>query len=85
MSQRVIVVDGERWTVTLLHEESQRRHAGGDWHLVRVQFDCVSEPTRAPRTTWLRCEHDIPAHDVLAQYENSQLTEAFLAAEELQF
>jgi hypothetical protein len=85
MSQRTIVVDGESWKVRPLHEESKRRHAGGDWHLVRVRFDPVSEPARTPRATWLRCEHDIPTHDVLAQYEDAQLVEAFLAAEELQF
>lgn len=84
MSEKVIVVDGERWTVRPLPEESQRRHAGGDWHLVRVRFDPLSGAGRGSRATWLRCEHDIPTHDVLAQYEDEQLVEAFLAAEELQ-
>ncbi|MGH7546401.1 MAG: hypothetical protein ACREKI_09485 [Gemmatimonadota bacterium] len=84
MSKKVIVVDGERWTVRPLAEESQRRHAGGDWHLVRVRFDPDSGAGRSPRATWLRCEHDIPTHDVIAQYDEEQLVEAFLAAEELQ-
>lgn len=84
MGERQIVVDGERWKVAPLPETSTRRHAGGDWHLVRVRFDPVSDPDRPPRTTWLRCEHDVPTEDVLDQYEDEPLVEAFLAAEELQ-
>lgn len=82
MAVREIVVDGERWTVRVLPEESERRHAGGDWHLVRVRFD-PAEPGRNPRATWLRCEHDLPVQDVLDQYDDASLVEAFLAAEEL--
>ena len=84
MAVKEIVVDGERWKVSPLPEESKRRHPAGDWHLVRVRFDPVSEPGRAPRATWLRCEHDVPVRDAISQYEDEQLVEAFLAAEELQ-
>ncbi len=70
--------------MTPMPQESQRRHSGGDWHLVRVRFDPVSEPGRTPRATWLRCEHDIPAKDVLSQHEDEPLMDAFLVAEELQ-
>lgn len=84
MAEKVIVVDGERWKVTPLPEASTRRHPAGDWHLVRVRFEPISEPGRAPRVTWLRCEHDVPVYDVVDQYEEEQLVEAFLAAEELQ-
>lgn len=83
-AKREIVVEGERWRVTPLSEESARRHAGGDWHLVRVRFDLIGDPSRAPRATWLRCEHDVPTEDVLSQYEEEALVEAFLVAEELQ-
>lgn len=81
--EREIVVEGERWRVTPLPEESQRRHAGGDWHLVRVRFDPIGDPSRPSRATWLRCEQDVPAEDVLSQYEAEALVEAFLIAEEL--
>ena len=49
---------------------------------VRVRFENVSDPDRPPRTTWLRCEEDVPTKDVIAQYDEGALVEAFLAAEE---
>lgn len=84
MPQKEILVEGERWRVTPLPEMSKKRHASGDWHLVRVRFDPISDPARTPRATWLRCEHATPAHDLLAQYGDEELVEAFLASEELQ-
>ncbi len=80
--EKRIDIDGEEWRVFPLTEASDRLHAGGDWHLVRVRFENVSDPDRPPRTTWLRCEEDVPAKDVIAQYDEAALVEAFLAAEE---
>jgi hypothetical protein len=83
--EKLIDVDGDKWRVYPLTEEADEaeapKHAGGEWHLVPVRFEHV--PGKRPaRRTWLRCEHDVPIADAVAQYDEPALVEAFLAAEE---
>lgn len=80
--ERQIEVDGEAWTVTVLPDETER--SGDDrWHLVRVRFEPEAGSSLPPRETWLRLEEDVPAGDVLDQYEDEQLVEACMVAEEV--
>lgn len=80
--EREIDVDGTRWRVIPLPEEAERPE-GDDWHLARVRFEPLDAADLAPRETWLRLEEDVPAHDVLDQYGDEQLVEAYLVAEEV--
>lgn len=81
MQQRVIEVEGDRWRVISLDREAERVEKD-DWHLARVRFEPVDVDHLPPRETWLRVEEDLPADDVLDQYDEAQLQEAFLVAEE---
>jgi hypothetical protein len=79
--ERIIDIDGSEWRVRALGVDA--RHEGADmWHLARVRFEPRGREG-APRETWLRMEEDVPATDVLDQYGDSQLLEAFLVAEEV--
>lgn len=80
--ERHIEVDGERWTVTALPRRAERAE-DDRWHLARVRFEPVAGSSLPPRETWLRLEEDVPAHDVLDQYEDEQLVEACMIAEEI--
>lgn len=81
--EQTIEVEGQRWRVHALPEQARRESEG--WHLVRVRFDPTGETSHeAPRETWLRLEEDIPAGDVIDQYDRAQLVEAFLVAEEVE-
>ena len=80
--RREIDVDGIRWRVIPLPEEVERVE-DDDWHLARVRFEPVGTSDQPARETWLRLEEDVPAHDVLDQYEDEQLVEAYLVAEEV--
>lgn len=80
--EREIDVDGSRWRVIPLPEEAGRME-DDDWHRARVRFEPIDAPDLPPRETWLRVEEDVPAHDVLDQYEDEQLVEAYLVAEEV--
>lgn len=80
--RREIDVDGSRWRVVALPDEVERAE-GDDWHLARVRFEPLDTPNLPARETWLRLEEDVPAHDVLDQYEDEQLVEAYLVAEEV--
>ena len=82
MTHRVLEIDGLNWTVLALPREVKR--GGADrWHLSRVRFEPLGHGEIAPRETWLRQEEDVPARDVLDQYGDEQLREAFLVAEEI--
>lgn len=82
VTHRVLEIDGLKWTVIALPREVKR--SGADrWHLSRVRFEPLGHLEFAPRETWLRHEEDVPAHDVLDQYDDEELTEAFLVAEEI--
>ena len=81
---RTIDVDGDDWTVRALSREAFRQEAD-PWHFVRVRFDPPGDAVGLlPRETWMRIEEDVPARDVLDQYEDPELVEAFLAAEEVE-
>lgn len=80
---REIDVDGLRWRVISLPERV-RRMEDDDWDLARVRFEPVDSATSLPRETWLRLEVDVPARDVLEQYEDEELAEACLVAEEME-
>lgn len=80
--RREIDVDGSRWRVVALPDVVERAE-GDDWHLARVRFEPLDTPNLPARETWLRLEEDVPAHDVLDQYEDEQLVEAYLVAEEV--
>lgn len=79
--EREIEVEGARWKVYALPEEADRKDED-DWHLARVRFEPVDAPSLPPRETWLRLEEDVPAGDVLDQYGDDALVEAYLVAEE---
>ena len=81
--KRVIEVEGSRWRVVPLPEGAGRAE-GDDWHLARVRFEPLDAHDLPPRETWLRLEEDVPAGDVLDQYEDEQLVEAYLVAEEVE-
>lgn len=81
--EREIVMDGTRWRVIPLAEEAEREEKD-DWHLARVRFEPVGAGNLVPRETWLRLEEDVPADDVLDQYEDEQLVEAYMVAEEVE-
>lgn len=84
MADRTIQVDGVQWRARTLPEEALRQEAD-PWHLVRVRFDPPADATGLlPRQAWLRLEEDVPADDVLDQYRDAELVEAFLSAEELE-
>lgn len=80
--EREIEIEGNLWRVKSLPREAERVEEDG-WHLARVRFEPLESPSLPPRETWLRLEEDVPAHNVLDQYENEQLVEAFLVAEEM--
>lgn len=81
--ERTIDVDGVPWHVRALSEEAFREEAD-PWHFVKVRFDPPSDARGLlPRETWLRLEEDVPARDVLDQYRDPELVEAFLVAEEI--
>lgn len=80
---QTIEVEGQRWRVHALPDQARDETEG--WHLVRVRFDPVDDASpESPRETWLRLEEDIPAGDVIDQYDPPQLVEAFLVAEEVE-
>lgn len=79
--EREIDVEGDRWRVIPLDEKVEREEEDG-WHLARVRFVPVTADHLPVRETWLRLEEDVPADDVLDQFGNEQLVEAFLVAEE---
>jgi hypothetical protein len=82
VANRVLEIDGLDWTVVALPQAA--KHAGADpWHYARVRFEPFRHIEFAPRETWLRHEEDVPADDVLDQYGDEELTEAFLVAEEI--
>ncbi len=79
--EREIDVEGDRWRVVPLDRRVEREEQDG-WHLARVRFEPVDADHLPARETWLRVEEDVPADDVLDQYEDAQLVEAFLVAQE---
>ena len=81
--KREIEVEGARWRVVALPREAERVD-DDHWHLARVRFEPLDAPGFSARETWLRLEEDVPAGDVLDQYEDEQLVEACLVAEEVE-
>ena len=79
--EREIDVEGDRWRVIPLDEKAERQEEDG-WDLARVRFEPVTADHLPVRETWLRLEEDVPADDVLDQFGDEQLVEAFLVAEE---
>ena len=63
--------------------EMAGRAAADPWHYGRVRVDPEGHTEFGPRETWLRIEEDVPATDVLDQYGDAYLIEAFLVAEEV--
>lgn len=80
--ERVLDIDGLAWAVVALPEQVERREAG-PWHYSKVRFEPRGHAEYEPRETWLRHEEDVPARDVLDQYGDEELIEAFLVAEEV--
>lgn len=79
---RVLDIDGNDWKVVALARQAERREAD-PWHYARVRYEPLQDASRPPRETWLRIEEDVPARDVLDQYNDDSLIEAFLVAEEV--
>lgn len=79
--ERTINIDDVEWRVLALGVDAAREGAD-HWHLARVRFE-PRNVAAAPRETWLRMEEDVPAEDVLDQYQDAQLREAYLVAEEV--
>lgn len=80
--ERIVEIEGEEWRVLPLSEEV-RRVESDPWHFARVRFEPVGASSWVPREAWLRLEEDLPATDVLDQYDDEALVEAFLVAEEV--
>lgn len=80
--ERVLDIDGQHWRVRALPEVVTRKEAD-PWHWARVRFEPLSSREAAPREAWLRLEEDVPFRDVLDQYEDAELAETFLVAEEV--
>lgn len=79
---RVLDIDGFEWEVKALPEEAE--HQGSDpWHYARVRFEPHGHSEYSAREAWLRLEEDVPARDVLDQYDDDHLIETFLIAEEV--
>ena len=79
---RVLDIDGFEWAVVALPEKAE--HRGDDhWHRAKVRFEPHGHEENSPRETWLRLEEDVPAQDVLDQYDDAYLIEAFLVAQEV--
>lgn len=81
--ERVIEIEGQRWRVLSLAQHA-RRAERDPWHYARVRFEPPAGGKQPPRETWLRVEEDLPSEDVLDQYADEQLAEAFLVAEEVE-
>lgn len=79
--ERIIDIDGSEWRVRAVGPGATRQGAD-HWHLARVRFE-PRNTAAAARETWLRMEEDVPAVDVLDQYRDAQLREAYLVAEEV--
>ena len=77
---RLLDIDGFEWKVVALPQEAERQEADS-WHYARVRFEPHGHSEYCARETWLRLEEDVPANDVLDQYGDEYLTEAFLVAE----
>lgn len=80
--ERIVEIEGESWRVIPLPEKVRRADAD-PWHFARVRFEPAGPSGWVPRETWLRLEEDVPARDVLDQYDDAALVEAFLVAEEV--
>jgi hypothetical protein len=78
--ERLLDIDGLSWRVVSLPETARRRDAD-PWHYARVRYEPNGHSEQRARETWLRLEEDIPANDVLEQYGDEYLIEAFLVAE----
>jgi len=79
---RVLDIDGLEWAVVALPEEAE--HRGDDqWHRAKVRFEPHGHEEYSARETWLSFEEDVPANDVLDQYGDAYLIEAFLVAQEV--
>ncbi len=79
---RVLDIDGFEWQVRALSEEAE--HRGADpWHYAKIRFEPHGHEEYVAREAWLRIEEDVPARDVLDQYNDDYLIEAFLVAEEV--
>ncbi|MFV1986788.1 MAG: hypothetical protein ACC682_05885 [Gemmatimonadota bacterium] len=77
---RLLDIDGLQWSVTALPKRAERREAD-PWHYARIRYEPHGHEEQRVREAWLRIEEDIPAHDVLDQYADEYLIEAFLVAE----
>jgi hypothetical protein len=77
---RLLDIDGLQWSVTALPREAERREAD-PWHYARIRYEPYGHSEQRAREAWLRIEEDIPANDVLDQYADEYLVEAFLVAE----
>lgn len=80
---RDLRIDSQLWRVRALPEEVLRQE-DDRWHFARVRFEADAAAGLPARETWLRLEEDVPAGDVLDQYDDEALIEAFLVAEEIE-
>ncbi|WP_419162305.1 hypothetical protein [Candidatus Palauibacter sp.] len=79
---RILDIDGFEWEVKALPDTA--RHPGADpWHYAKIRFEPRDHDEYPPREAWLKLESDVPARDVLDQYNDDYLTEAFMVAEEV--
>lgn len=80
--ERIVEIEDQPWRVVPLPDEV-RRVESDPWHFARVRFEPLPPSSWCPREAWLRLEEDVPARDVLDQYDDEALIEAFLVAEEV--
>jgi hypothetical protein len=77
---RLLDIDGLAWSISALPQQAERREAD-PWHYARVRYEPHGHAEQRAREAWLRVEEDIPGRDVLDQYTDEYLIEAFLVAE----
>ena len=80
--ERIVQIEGESWRVVPLPEESRRAESDPS-HFVRLRFEPPRHSSWVPREAWVRLEEDVPAGDVLDQYEDEALVEVFMVAQEV--
>ena len=79
---RVLDIDGFEWEVKALPETAPHPGAAR-WSYAKIRFDPVGHDDSPPREAWLMLEENVPARNVLDQYNDDYLSETFLVAEEV--
>ena len=82
MPPRVLDIDGFEWRVRAL-PETTRYPGEHPWRYVKIRYEPDEYEDSPAREAWVMLEEDVPARDVLDQYEDDYLEEVFMVAEEV--